>query len=316
MVNHRRPSGVLRVQLLSDLHTELGPLGIVTPEAVATNADIVILAGDMAKAPDSVERLAEMFPITEVLVSVAGNHEHYDTGLTISEGIAIMRRAADAMSVSEGRNVIVLENDVRVVEVRGLPTRLIGCTLWTDYALLGDPERDRMRVENSLNDYRAIRGRAGRPLRTFLGGWDFLTTSEVLAHFDASRSFLARALAEPFDGPTIVVTHHLPSLRSVAHRYRRDPVSAGFASNLDDLVGMGAALWVHGHTHDSCLWRSDGGTLVACNPAGYPRFGGRQRENADFNPRLVFDIRRGAPGGNWRAGRERQKAGQDEAPPL
>ena len=243
-----------------------------------------------------------MFQHAAALVNVAGNHEHYNTSLTIDEGIAVMRQAADALSATEGRAVIVLENDVRVVEVRGVSIRLIGCTLWTDYALFGDPERDRMMVENGLNDYRAIKGRAGSPLRTFLGGWDLLKTSEVLARFDESRVYLAQVLAEPFDGPTIVITHHLPSLRSVARRYRQDPVSAGFASKLDDLVGMGAALWVHGHTHDSCLWRDDSGTLVVCNPAGYSKFGGQRRENASFNPRMVIDIRR--EDGSWKACQE------------
>jgi predicted phosphodiesterase len=306
MPHHHRPSGVLRVQVISDLHSELGLLGVVTPDAVATEADIVIQAGDMAKAPDSIQRAAVLFPQTEVLVNVGGNHDHYETGLTIDEGIAVMRRYADGLSSAECRDVIVLENEVRVVRVRDIPVRLIGCTLWTDYALHGDPVRDRMRVESGLNDYRAIKGRASNPLRTFLGGWDFLKTSEVLARFDESRAFLATALAEPFDGPTIVVTHHLPSLRSVARRYRQDPISAGFASQVDDLVGRGAALWVHGHTHDSCLWRDGGGTLVACNPAGYSEAGGALRENAKFNPRLVFDIRRGGRDGSWQAGQERE----------
>lgn len=146
-----------------------------------------------------------------------------------------------------------------------------------------------------------------RPLSAFLGDVDTPTTSEVLSRFDASRAFLEHALTEPFDGPTIVVTHHLPSLRSVAERFRANPVSAGFASNLDDLVDRGATLWVHGHTHDSCLWRSDGGTLVACNPAGYPRQGGRQQENDRFHPKLVFVIRRAAARDRWQADVEKQQ---------
>jgi hypothetical protein len=304
-MHHQRPSGVLRVQVISDLHTELGPLGVVTPDAVATESDIVIQAGDMAKAPDSIQRAAVLFPQTEILVNVPGNHEHYETGLTIDEGISLMRRAADGLSSAECRDVIVLENEARVFHVRNIPVRLIGCTLWTDCALFDDPVRDRMRVENGLNDYRSIKGRASNPIQTFLGGWDLLKTSEVLARFDESRACLEQALAEPFGGPTIVVTHHLPSLRSVARRYREDPVSAGFASKLDDIVGMGAALWVHGHTHDGCLWRDDGGTLVACNPAGYSKAGGLRRENAKFNPRLVFDIRSGGRDGSWQAGQER-----------
>jgi Icc-related predicted phosphoesterase len=100
-------------------------------------------------------------------------------------------------------------------------------------------------------------------------------------------------------GPVVVATHHLPSLRSVAERYRNDPVTAGFASRLDPIIARGPAVWAHGHTHDSCLWRARGGTLVVCNPAGYALRNGR-RENAAFAPRLVVDIAQRADG-SWRA---------------
>jgi hypothetical protein len=120
----------------------------------------------------------------------------------------------------------------------------------------------------------------------------------------ASREFIGRILDEPFDGPTVIVTHHLPSMKSVHGIYRKDPVSAGFASCCDDLVGKGAALWVHGHTHFSRSWRAANGTLVLCNPAGYASggVGSWRRENRDFDPRLVVDIRRGGPDRAWKAG--------------
>lgn len=119
-------------------------------------------------------------PGTEAVVLVAGNHEHHESGPTIDEGLTAMHRAAEALSSAECRNVIVLENEVQVVRIRGRRARLIGCTLWTDHALFGDPVRDRMSVERALTDYRLIRGHVNRPLRAFLGDFDTLTTSEVL----------------------------------------------------------------------------------------------------------------------------------------
>jgi hypothetical protein len=90
------------------------------------------------------------------------------------------------------------------------------------------------------------------------------------------------------------VTHHSPSFRSVPARFARDPLSAAYSSHLDDLVERsGAAIWVHGHTHDSFDYKI-GGTRVICNPRGY--FG--RVLNPKFNPRLVIEVgeSRGAAG--------------------
>lgn len=285
------PRGALRLQILSDLHAEVAPDRLPLAADLAAGADAAVLAGDLARAPDSVAVAAALFPEAPLLVLVAGNHEGYATGLDIDAGLDAMRLAA-ARASSGGRRVLVLEDEAAVAEVGGVPVRFLGCTLWTDYALFGAPERHGPLAHRCLNDHRMIRGRAG----------GMLALEEVVSRFAASRAFLARALEDPFDGPTVVVTHHLPSMRSVAPHYRRDPVSAGFASRCDDLVAKGAALWVHGHTHASRLWRDRSGTLVACNPCGYPRPGGK-RENPDFDPRFLVDLRRGAPDGLWRAGR-------------
>ncbi len=43
------------------------------------------------------------------------------------------------------------------------------------------------------------------------------------------------------------------------------------------------ALWVHGHTHDSCDYHV-GATRVVCNPKGY------EYENKAFDPELVVRV--------------------------
>jgi diadenosine tetraphosphatase ApaH/serine/threonine PP2A family protein phosphatase len=215
-----------------------------------------------------------------------------------------MHREAERLSYQTGRDIVMLENESRIVTVNGIAVRLVGATLWTDYALLGDPVRHRMLVARALNDYRCIRGAIGNPLNTFLGGYSDFSTVENLNRHDASREFFERILKEPHDGPTIVLTHHLPSLNSVSQRYKDDPVSAGFASRMDDVLALKPTLWVHGHTHDPCTWRAPDGTLVVCNPAGYAYeiTTGYRRENEKFNPKLVVDIRKGAPNNDWKAG--------------
>ncbi|WP_373319324.1 metallophosphoesterase family protein, partial [Asaia krungthepensis] len=112
-----------------------------------------------------------------------------------------------------------------------------GSTLWTDCRLYGRPEFHGRLVERALNDSRFIRGADG--VTDGPGGF---TASEAARRHEDSRAFLARELGAPHADPTIVVRHHLASLRGIAARYSDGPVNAGFASNRDDLLAMGAAL--------------------------------------------------------------------------
>ena len=299
------------VQVLSDLHAEHHDgASLPSSDLVDAQADIVILAGDIGHARRSVEYAVRLFPHGPCLVLIAGNHEHYGTAETIDQGIGHMRSAATQIMQSGGfpGKIAVLEDNAEVVEVRGVPVRLLGSTLWTDFALMGPADIGRHVVGRALNDHRMIRGDGRVPNgQTTQDGPFVFTTQEAAERHSRSRAFLSEALDQRHDGPTIVVTHHLPSLRSVTERFRRDPVSAGFASRADDLLEKGATLWVHGHTHDSCTYRGENRTLVLCNPAGYARHHrypteGWSRENGNFDPRLTVDLRLGGPNRLWEAG--------------
>lgn len=111
---------------------------------------------------------------------------------------------------------------------------------------------------------------------------------------DAARLFaqqsrwLARALARPFDGPTVVITHHAPSRRSIHPRYDGALLNASFVSNAEHLFDAGPVdLWVHGHTHDSFDYTL-GETRVICNPRGYTRDG--VCENAGFDIDFMVEL--------------------------
>lgn len=78
-----------------------------------------------------------------------------------------------------------------------------------------------------------------------------------------------------------------PSLLSVADRFATDPVSAAYASRLDDLACQ-ANLWIHGHMHDSFDYHI-GQCRVVCNPCGYMTRGGGV-ENARFDPNFICEI--------------------------
>ena len=72
---------------------------------------------------------------------------------------------------------------------------------------------------------------------------------DSLALHAQARAWLESELAKPFDGKTIVVTHHAPHRQSLAEKYAEDRVSAGFVNHLPALVRAPVALWIHGHTH-------------------------------------------------------------------
>ncbi len=91
------------------------------------------------------------------------------------------------------------------------------------------------------------------------------------------QHWLREALAQPFDGTTVVVTHFAPSLKSADPRYGLTPGTAGFCNALDDLLAH-ATLWLHGHLHaPSDYWvrgERDGAAWqcrVVANPLGYAR---------------------------------------------
>ena len=81
------------------------------------------------------------------------------------------------------------------------------------------------------------------------------------------QDWLRDALAQPFDGRTVVVTHFAPTLHSADPRYGLSPGTAGFCNALDDLLPL-ADTWLHGHLH--CPQDLQVGRCrIVANPLGY-----------------------------------------------
>ncbi len=107
------------------------------------------------------------------------------------------------------------------------------------------------------------------------------------------QEWLRAALAQSFAGPTVVVTHFAPSLRSADPRYGLVPGTAGFCNALDDCLPQAQA-WLHGHLHAPCDYTaqgilSDGAPWqcrVVANPLGYAR----KNEQATFRPQFCLTV--------------------------
>ncbi|MBI3605016.1 MAG: metallophosphoesterase family protein [Nitrospirae bacterium] len=249
----------MKIQILSDLHNEFEVF-----HQPQVDSDVVVLAGDIDLSVSGFTWARKAWP-NKAIIYVPGNHEYYNSDIDYEN---------EQMAKAGEVNGIYFLNRGEVV-IQG--TRFLGCSLWTDFALFGESEISRsMSVAlNGLTDFITINynGRRFNP-------------ADSLKLHKQDRTWLETKLKEPFDGKTVVITHHLPSALSVAKQYKKHPLSACFASNLDHLFGF-SNLWIHGHTHDSFDYTASG-TRVVCNPRGYSERG--RRENLEFDSSLVVDL--------------------------
>ena len=255
-----------KLWIMSDLH--LDDRESYAPTPPADGYDVVVLAGDIMGSPTKGMQWACRTFMRPAVV-VAGNHEfhsedsHYERRL--SRGLETTRK-------SQIPGVHFLENTSTVIA----GTRFLGCTLWTDFALNDDQLRGMHIAATSMPDYQRIPRKAG--------GW--MTAAQILEFHYASVAWLDQQMSIPFDGPTVIVTHHAPSGKSVGEEFRGDELNVAFASNMERYIARWQPeLWIHGHIHQSSDYDL-AGTRVICNP----KFG-----NRGFQKDLVVDVKKREP---------------------
>ena len=250
----------MKLHVLSDLHLSQGELPV--PES---DADLVVLAGDIARPARAIAWASRL---AKPVLYVAGNHEFY--------GASIEATSDELKRLCAGTHVRVLDCDELVVD----GVRFLGATLWTDFMVVGEGEARAAALAEAqrfMRDFSVVR----------TGGEPFTpqASATLFAHHAA---WLEARLAEPHDGPTVVITHHAPSPKSVHPRFAGSPLNACFVSDAERLIdGRRAQLWIHGHTHDSFDYTVNG-TRVLCNPRGYAKDG--VNENAAFDARLTVEV--------------------------
>ena len=85
---------------------------------------------------------------------------------------------------------------------------------------------------------------------------------------------------------SIVITHHMPSNKSVSKAFLTSHLNRFFVCPMDDLIEQRRpALWIHGHTHDSKDYKLYN-TRILCNPFGYMK----KSFNIKFNKKLVIEV--------------------------
>lgn len=244
----------MRIQYLSDWHREwMDDSALAEPLPIV--GDIVVLAGDIVTDTDQLQAVLNNIPESVPVIYVLGNHEYYGWDWALAE-------RAYAAACQARPNVHLLKNDT--VTIHGI--RFLGTTLWSALAGRLPPDDYRWKVP----DYQQILRDDGQPIRPAITqSW----------HHQAVR-FLEQVLAQPFSGPTIVVTHHAPSFLSEHPRWAGSDIRGAFCSALDALIETyQPTAWIHGHVHESnnyCI----GATHVVSNPFGIWLSG----ENPAFDP--------------------------------
>lgn len=265
-----------RFLVWSDLHDEFWE-GFDLPDLPAP-VNGVLIAGDthtMGRHLEIPARAARKYGCPVAVIW--GNHEPY--GSIWSELLAEEERQLAAFR-AEGLDIRVLHG--AATEIAGV--RIIGAPLWTDLKLFPDLEGLAWgMVGDCLMDYRRI---GVTPKRKFC-------VRTMLDHHAMDKASIWDALRRPHDGPTIVMTHHIP-VRQLVHparevgNDRKRALCAGFANDLwSEIKGFDIHTWICGHSHDNEAWTGSGkhGPIrFVMNGRGYPG------EEVEFDPTFVLEV--------------------------
>jgi 3',5'-cyclic AMP phosphodiesterase CpdA len=264
----------MKLRILSDLHIEHFDF---TPPAA--DADAILLAGDIGTGLRGIEWAATHFGEAGVpVVYVPGNHEFYGQDMAEWPAKASALAAEKGLVFGDFASLLLTKDGEQ-------PVRILAVTLWTDFAVFGEArvEHCGKATQLALSDYSYIR-KDGKLLR-----WQDTKAIHEQA-FEWLRAECAKANAA--GEKVVVVSHHAPSLHSSLPIYKDDPVTAGFASNLEAFAAKHVDVWNHGHMHNGSDFTL-GRCRVIANPRGYPhqRWNPTTKfENQQFKPTLVVEV--------------------------
>jgi predicted phosphodiesterase len=277
----------MRIQLFSDLHLERDP--DFRPR-IAPDTDVIILAGDIgsyqsgSRLRDDDFGLGRFSPAISgqsraTVLYVPGNHE-FDS-LEYDQAYARLQATCERLGISWLERQIVTIDHVR----------FIGTTLWSDFdALVGEEDDLTKQMQQRTKAFRAANYYLSK--NTTLKDGQPVLAEQIREMALECQQWLRAALATPFDGKTVAVTHFAPSLISADPRYGRTAGTAGFCNGLDDLFPF-VDVWMHGHLHCANDYTVRGSGMdpswecrVVANPLGYVSKG----EQEGFREHLVIEL--------------------------
>jgi predicted phosphodiesterase len=263
--------------LLSDLHFEfhadhgqefvrgLDPRGV----------DVLILAGDITLMGVGFYEALSLFRrrFTCPILYVHGNHEFYK-----SDRATVVRATKDAIARLKG----VFWLDCNMVTIKG--RRFLGTPLWyqrkpVPQSILSTDEEWAHGIIRSWNPQTS-------GVHTYqFADFDAIENLDTWVYGENARAL--KFLVDNMQEGDVVITHMLPTKKSVAPQFVHSVSNAFFVCDMTPIIlEKRPALVLHGHTHTSCDYTM-GDTRVVCNPFGYQSAG---QLNNDFDENLNIEL--------------------------
>lgn len=264
-----RPRKSLQIQLMSDLHLEVGQQYLTF--RISPTAPYLVLAGDIGQLSNYELYLSFLRLQCDQFLRVflvLGNHEFF--GVSHDEGVHLADCLEKEPSLS-GRLLVLHRRRYDFEESSDIT--VVGCTLWSQI----QPEAREI-VESKVKDFRRIQD------------W---SVAKHNAEHDKDVDWLQKQIQMIRKEPNglhrriVVITHHAPSLRQTSKPSdTENPWTSAFAS---DLIGAknvpsltDVQWWIFGHTHYSTYFMSNGVKVIS-NQRGYSLPG--KADNAAPNPK-------------------------------
>jgi len=236
---------MMKIQYCSDLHLEFPEnRKFLSRNPLHPLGEILVLAGDIVTFHDP-GKAREFFDFVcdhyTTVYWVPGNHEYYGSDISDRPG----------SFCEKVRDNLYLVNNQSIVHDG---VRLVFSTLWGRISPVSAWD-----LQRSISDFSAIR----------FQGRKFTAQDFSFLH-DEGLTFLRNALRSGGAAPTVVITHHVPTLMNYPAVYRNSPLTEAFAVELFDLIeGAGAACWMYGHHHVNTPAFKIGETMMLTNQLGY-----------------------------------------------
>ena len=289
----------MKLQIVSDLHIEFDKSPVLGGKRFTlpvTDADAIVLAGDIGVGFDQERNFCE--ELTQVhqkdVVFILGNHSFYGKGN--------IDKIRDQWAEVDISGVHYLDEGKSWIKDG---TLFVGGILWTNFNRFNQASMDSAAYH--MNDYYHSRMykqdstsfprwpiKNGAMRRKQVGGRSEyqLTPRRTADEHTKTLQWMQKVIeSDKVSTKRVVVSHHLPSARSVSLRYSGggpSGLNAAYYSDLDGWIYQQKFidLWVHGHTHDNQDYELDNGTHVVCNPRGYHGY----EENNNFINNLVIEV--------------------------
>ncbi|HEY5745599.1 MAG TPA: metallophosphoesterase [Chryseolinea sp.] len=237
------------IQYCSDLHLEF-PVNkkYLKANPLKPNGEILLLAGDIV--PFAImEKEQAFFDFVsgnfEQVYWVAGNHEYYRSDILHRTGVVNEKIRGNVSLVN---NVSVPYKNVR----------LVFSTLWSKI----DPVREWV-IQKAMADFHLIQN-----------GEKKIAPHDYNKLHDACREFLLRELQIETEQPTVVVSHHVPTLFHYPEKYRNSELNSAFAVELYAFIESSAVdYWIYGHNHSAVPDFKINKTMLTTNQLGYVEYG-------------------------------------------